>query len=233
MFRPSLAGCGVSRPTRYLGGLLAILITACSSAEQSAPGPQVSGEPIAVEGAHEHGVLRLGFAVDGARLTLDLEAPGDAVFGFEHAPGSDEERAKVRSALERLQANAGSLLALAGDVLCNVDGVEILEAPNPDADPVEHHDEGEGDHGHEDHDEAGDHDADQHEASEDHEAHDEVGHSEVRMRVVWNCTESPERNTASLKLGQLFPDAQLVDLTVITSEGQAAGRVNAQASFRF
>ena len=45
--------------------------------------------------------------------------------------------------------------------------------------------------------------------------------------------EFPERNAATLSVNTLWPDAALVDLTVITSQGQAAGRVASDAAFRF
>lgn len=160
----------------------------------------------------------MGLAVDGVRLTLDLKAPGDAVFGFEHPPESGEERAVVTEALARIQTEAGSLISLDPGLGCTVEDVEILEAPELEE---EHEDSP--------HEEARDEGAHDEEA----DSGDEHAHSEVRARVVWSCTTSPEGTLATLQVARLLPDVEFVDLTVITSGGQAAGRVDGDAAFRF
>jgi len=198
------------RATGSLGLLLpAFALFGCGGDADPSSGPRVAGAPLGVEGAHEHGVVRAGFAVDEARLTLDLEVPADAVFGFEHAPETDEERQTVRDALSRLQENAGALVSLEPDLMCEVDAIEMLEAPDADG----HEDEP----GHDDH---------------DHEAAG-VEHSEVRLAVAWRCGTTPEGTPATLQLRDVLPDAELVDLTVITSQGQAGARVAADAGFSF
>ena len=192
-------------------------IAACSPGEGATPGPVVTGEQIGVEGAHEHGVIRMGLAVDGMQISLDLLAPADAVFGFEHAPETEEERAVVTTALDRLRTSTGSVLSLPAELGCQPGDVEILEAPDVE------------DHGHE-HDEEDGHDHDEDEQAADDEEHQ---HSEVRLAMTWSCSASPEGSQASLNAGALFDDVHDVDLTVITSEGQAGARVEADASFRF
>ena len=110
MINPSGAR-GTARFARAVTAFTASLAVAgCSTSDTGEPGPRVTGAAIGVEGAHEHGVVRMGLAVDGTRLTLDMEAPGEAVFGFEHAPSSEEERSTVVQALERIRGEAGSLV---------------------------------------------------------------------------------------------------------------------------
>lgn len=218
---------GLPRLVRCAGSagvfLTTLALAGCTSEADSASGPRVEGGAVGVDGAHEHGVVRAGFAVDRARLTLDLEVPGDAVFGFEHAPASDEERRTVVEALARLQENAGRLVAFGSDVRCAVDSVEVLEAPDLDESTHE-------EYGHEHDDDAG------HEGDGAHSDDPEAAgteHSEVRMTVVWSCSASPEGIPATLQFRDVLPDAELVDLTVITSQGQAGGRVAADAAFSF
>lgn len=196
--------------------LFAVALAGCSGAGDATPGPVVDGAAIGVEGAHEHGVVRMGLAVDGRRLSLDLEAPADAVFGFEHAPTSDEERMVVAEALSRVRVEIGGVINLPVELSCEVEQVDVPEAPDHD----EHADEDgpDEDHAHDD---------------EDHSDEGDNAHSEVRVAVSWMCAESPERNAATLSVNTLWPDAALVDLTVITSQGQAAGRVASDAAFRF
>jgi Protein of unknown function (DUF2796) len=54
--------------------------------------------------AHEHGAARLDVALDGSTLTLQLQTPLDALFGFERAPRNDAERKLVDAAIARLRA---------------------------------------------------------------------------------------------------------------------------------
>lgn len=209
--------------------LACLVLTACSGEGEVAPGPHVEGAAIGVEGAHEHGVVRMGFAVDAWTLTLNVQAPADAVFGFEHAPTTDEEWGMVSQALTRLRADAGALVALSDELRCDVERVEVVDAPEMEG--ADHDDDGdEHDHEaeHEDHDHEAEHEDDDH----DHEA--EGGqHSEVRFTVVWTCAVSPEGTPATLRLRDVLPDVAVVDLTVITSQGQAGARVAADAAFRF
>ncbi|HEY7378118.1 MAG TPA: DUF2796 domain-containing protein [Steroidobacteraceae bacterium] len=53
---------------------------------------------------HEHGRAFLNVAIDGTRLTLELDTPAINVLGFEHAPHSDAERQAVDRALGWLQS---------------------------------------------------------------------------------------------------------------------------------
>jgi len=53
--------------------------------------------------AHVHGVGHLAIAIDSdGQLQAELVAPGDSVFGFEHAPQTADDRATVEQARARL-----------------------------------------------------------------------------------------------------------------------------------
>ncbi|WP_166363197.1 DUF2796 domain-containing protein [Pseudomonas akapageensis] len=92
-------------------------------------------------GAHEHGVARLNAALDDTSLELELESPAMNLVGFEHAVGSDDDKARVAATRARLEQplNLFNLPAAAG---CSVVKQE-LESPlfgdKPAAD--EDHDE--------------------------------------------------------------------------------------------
>ena len=184
-----------------------LLFVACgdSPSPDRAP-PLVEGERLGTAGAHEHGIARLGLAVDGTRLTIDLQLPAESVFGFEHTPRSAEERATVAEALDRLRTGGARLLAFPDEVTCALDSAEV-EAP-----------EGmEGD-----------------DAGEDQHFHDDEGtqHEEVHLLASLTCSREPI-GPASLRLVDLLPDVVQVDLTVFTAAGEATGRVAPDASFRF
>lgn len=62
----------------------------------------VGGWPLAghAQHAHVHGAARLGVAVDGATLLVDLDAPLESLVGFEHEPRT----ARQREAMTVMQA---------------------------------------------------------------------------------------------------------------------------------
>lgn len=53
--------------------------------------------------AHEHGAVRLDIAVETDKLSLQMEAPLDALLGFERAPRTEAERKRVDATIARLK----------------------------------------------------------------------------------------------------------------------------------
>ena len=192
-------------------------LAGCSSGNEQDSGPTVEGDPVGTLGAHEHGVVRMGLAVDDQRMSLDIEVPAATVFGFEHNPETEEEIRVVSEAMETLRTRVGEVIAVSSELACELEDVEVVSAPEVDEEHSHSEDE---EHAHSDDEE--------HSHSEGEDAH-----SEVRVSVSWFCAQSVEGTDATLSLSSLWPDAELVDLTVITSMGQAAGRVAADASFSF
>ena len=196
-------GIGLSRLVVFtiltLGG--------CSSGNERGSGPLVEGDLVGVAGAHEHGVVRIGLAVDDRMVSMDLEVPAATVFGFEHAPKTEDELEMVSEGLAALRARVGEIIAISPEFGCELEDFEVVDAP----------------------------DVEESEGAEDEHAHseDEHAHSEIRVAVSWSCVQSIEASSATLRLGSLWPEVALVDLTVMTSRGQAAGRVGADASFSF
>ena len=206
-------------------------LAGCSSGNEQDSGPTVEGDPVGTLGAHEHGVVRMGLAVDDQRMSLDIEVPAATVFGFEHNPETEEEIRVVSEAMETLRTRVGEVIAVSSELACELEDVEVVSAPEVD----EEHSHSEDEDAHSD-DEEHSHseDEDAHSDDEEHShSEGEDAHSEVRVSVSWFCAQSVEGTDATLSLSSLWPDAELVDLTVITSMGQAAGRVAADASFSF
>ena len=196
-----------------------LLCVACGDSSPPLPEPPVvEGERLGTAGAHEHGIARLGLAVDGTRLTVDLELPAESVFGFERAPSSAEEQAMVAEALVRLETGSARLIAIADGSTCTLESAEVQAPEGADGDHAEEDHEDES-HEHEDHE-------DEALEDEDHQ------HADVRLLASLTCSSEPA-GPASLRVADLLPDVVQVDLMVITAAGEAAGRVAPDASFRF
>lgn len=223
---PSLVRSPASRSLAVVAAVSLAMVGACTGSDAAASGPpQVEGDAIGVAGAHEHGVVRLGLAVDGTEVTLAGEAPADALFGFERAPETDEERALVAERLQLLRGDAGSLVSFPESNRCYVDAISVNAPDAFPADAAGSHDHGDqADH---EHDEAG------HDHGEDDHDHEAGEHLEIELTIRWSCGISPEGYPATLQLSRLIPEAELVDLTVVTSRGSGAARVGTEADFRF
>jgi len=67
--------------------------------------------------AHEHGVSTLKLAQENQTFLFELEAPGNDIVGFEHAPENDAQRADVKSALSQF-AKPESMFVLPAEAEC-------------------------------------------------------------------------------------------------------------------
>ncbi len=78
--------------------------------------------------AHQHGVAHLDVAVDGLRVSLELDTPLDNLIGFERAPRTEAERDKANAAVAKLRLGE-TLFRIDPAALCTLDKVELRSAP--------------------------------------------------------------------------------------------------------
>jgi hypothetical protein len=75
-------------------------------------------------GKHEHGMVKLDVAVEGAKLTLHLDAPLDSLLGFEHSPRTDGQR-KAADALLQQMKNPQAVAAPDPQAQCALTGSSV------------------------------------------------------------------------------------------------------------
>ncbi|ULT71451.1 DUF2796 domain-containing protein [Pseudomonas sp. BC42] len=165
-------------------------------------------------GAHEHGVARLNAVLDGQALELELESPAMNLVGFEHAPSTDADKAKVAAARAQLEQPL-ALFSLPKAAACVVAKQELqspLFGDKPDAD----------DHDDDDHDEEA-------KGANGHEHHHE--HSEIHAHYQFTCAKPDALK--SLDLGQIFktfPATQKIQVQLISPSGQQGVEATAKAA---
>ena len=168
--------------------------------------------------AHEHGVGTLNIAIEGTTIAMAFEAPGADIVGFEYAAESDADL----SAIDAAVATLGAPLDLF--VMPDAAGCTVVEAhaelESEDAHD-EHADEAHEDHADEGHDDPGD---------EDHaDDAEEAGHAEFHAEYALNC-ESPDALTViTFAYFEAFPNAQEVEVQIITASGAQAFEVERDA----
>lgn len=161
--------------------------------------------------AHEHGVGTLNIAIEGTTVAMAFEAPGADIVGFEYAATSDADLSAIEAAVAKL----GAPLDLF--VMPDAAGCSVVEAQA----------ELEGEEGHDDH---GEEHHDDH-TDEEHEDHaDEAGHTEFHAEYALNCDKPDALTEITFAYFEAFPNAQEVEVQIITSSGSQAFEVERDTS---
>jgi len=164
-----------------------------------------SPAPLLAAEAHVHGQANLGVAIDGETLTLMLESPTDSLVGFEHAPGSDLERAAVARMKETLE-QADKLFLPTAAAECRLASVELHSLLLDGEDGPEPAHEA----GHED---------------DEHEGHE--GHADLDGDFTFRCAHPEQLHDLEVRLFDAFPRLKKVKVAVVAPQGQKAADLTA------
>lgn len=173
--------------------------------------------------AHEHGVGTLDIAIEGRTVGMAFEAPGADIVGFEYAATSDADLATIAQALATLGAPL-DLFVMPDAAGCTVvDAKAELEGEDGHGAHDEHHDD-------DDHEEHAEHDHDDHGHDDDHADHaDDAGHTAFHATYRLTC-DTPDALTAiNFAYFETFPNAQEVEVQIITGSGAQAFEVERAA----
>jgi hypothetical protein len=163
-------------------------------------------------GPHVHGQGTLNIALEGSRLSMEFEAPGMDIVGFEHSPSTPGQKSTLDNAEKQLKAPR-TLLQLPVSAGCTVADAKVtIEGKLGGNDAGDDHD-----HGAEDHDHADDDD-------HDHDGHHE--HSAFHAEYAFDCKTPASLTTIAFDYFKHFAGAQKLDVTVITPKGQSSFQVN-------
>ena len=162
-------------------------------------------------GAHEHGRGTLNIALDGTRLTMELEAPGADIVGFEHKARTQKQKAAVEKAEEQLGAPQ-ALFQLPAAAGCEFEASSV----SLDGDGHYHNGSEAKDHGHA-------------HGAKDHSHDDAAGHAEhssFRAEYAFNCAAPANLTSIGFEYFKVFAGAQRLDVTVITPKQQSRFEVS-------
>ena len=147
-------------------------------------------------GPHEHGRGTLNIAVEGNRVSMELEVPGMDIVGFEHAAKTSKDKTTLETAKEKLSVPL-SLFKFPVSAGCRVTEAKV---------EVE---TGEHDHG----DKEGRTDTPK-------RSEDERHHSEFHNQYSLECTSPAGITTIEFGYFNAFPGAEKLDVNLITPKGQ-------------
>lgn len=147
-------------------------------------------------GPHVHGHGTLNIAVEGTRVSMELETPGMDIVGFEHDASSADQKAVLEKAKKQL-ADPLTLFKVPAAAQC-----KLAEAK------VEIEKENDHDHDHGDKD-AGDH---------DHAA--EAGHNAFHVTYALECASPANLTSITFDYFTAFAGAKELDVSIVTDKAQ-------------
>ena len=166
--------------------------------------------------AHEHGVGELNIAIEGKTVAMELHAPGADIVGFEYEAKSDADLSAVEAAIATLSQPL-DLFVLSEAANCTV-----VKAHAALQSEDEHDDHKDDEHAHDEHD---DHKDDEH-AHVEHDDHEgEAGHTEFHAEYTLACDAPEALKQITFAYFQTFPNAQEVEVRIITTSGAQAFEV--------
>lgn len=181
--------------TKYKAGLLPVMVlAACISTSALADEHDHRQHE-----AHEHGVGLLNIALEHDALHIELESPAMNIVGFEHKPASQKQQTAVEEAITTLR-KGDRLFALNAEAGC-----KLLEADVDTALLDEHAEH-----------------ADKHREHASGKEHDEEAHADFDASYVFKCRHAATLNTIDVKLFQLFPGTEELEVQLLTDKGQTA-----------
>jgi hypothetical protein len=163
-------------------------------------------------GPHEHGHGWLNIAIEGKRLSMELEVPGADIVGFEHEASTSEQKTAVEKAKATL-ADGLSIFRLPAAAGCKlVDAKVTIQAENE-------HDHADAEHK----------DQAKHEGGEEHHHH-----SEFHVTYALDCATPAQITGIDFKYFDAFAGAQELDINLVTEKGQSHYEVTrAQPALKF
>lgn len=147
-------------------------------------------------GAHEHGRGTLNIAMEGTRVSMELEVPGADIVGFEHAAKTRKQKAAVAEAKKQLSAPQ-ALFVLPASAGCVVKEAKVAV-------------------------EGQEHSHDDAKAKDGKKAadHKEKEHSEFHATYAFECKAPANITSIEFAYFRVFSGAQKLDVNVATSKGQ-------------
>lgn len=178
--------------------LVAIAVAAAAAA------PSYAEEAHRELGAHVHGRGTLNIAVENTRVSIELEAPGMDIVGFEHEASSAEQKAAVSKAKKAL-GDPLSLFKLPATAACKLADAKT----DVETEGAHDHDHGDKNDKHADHD---------HDDGHDHDDH--AGHTAFHVTYAIDCAKPENLTLITFDYFKAFAGAEALDVSVVTDKAQ-------------
>jgi hypothetical protein len=163
-------------------------------------------EPHRQLGAHEHGRGTLNIAVEGDKMTLELETPGMDIVGFEHAAKSRGDREAVEKAKVQLMRPL-TLFNMPAAAGCRVIEANVKVEV--------------GEHDHDAKEEPGHGSSESSKGERRNAEAESEGHSAFHAEYTLECASVSNITAIEFGYFRVFSGAEKLDVSIITSKSQS------------
>lgn len=172
----------------------------------AAAAPSVAEEAHRELGPHVHGHGTVNIAIENTRVSIELEAPGMDIVGFEHEANSTDQKAALAKSKAQL-ADPLSLFKVPAAAKC-----KLAEAKTEIETEAEH----DHDHGAEKGDENAEHDHD----GDGHDHVDHAGHTTFHVTYAIDCAVPEKLTSITFDYFNVFAGAKELDVSIVTARAQ-------------
>jgi hypothetical protein len=166
-------------------------------------------------GAHVHGIATLNLALEGREVHVEFDSPAANIVGFEHAPSSKADHAKLDKAISMLK-DGDRLFRFNATAGCKLEEASVASGLL-DAEGHEHA----GDHDHENKD---GHAHDKH----DHE-HEGETHADIEAAYHFECRRPDKLTQLTVEIFEAFPGTGMLKVQYVIENKQGAAELTPAA----
>ncbi len=142
-------------------------------------------------GVHIHSKSTVNLAIEGDQLVIELDSPTMNLFGFEHPPRTDAQRAAVEDARKQL-ADGAKLFQTNPEARCELISAQVrltLEEP-------------------------------QHTHGHDHGHDDDEHHADAHVDYSFKCAEPEQLSSIQVGFFEVFPMTERLRVQVVSENAQ-------------
>lgn len=153
--------------------------------------------------AHEHGVAAVNVVGEGNSVTVQLQAPSESIYGFEHEAKNESDIKKRDAAIEKLKANASSIFVLDAALGCKISSTDIKPFVTDNKEKNE----------------------DKSKNQKEHNHHKEGTHSEVHATIKFDCSKPVAGSKLGFAARKHFKSLRTLKIQVLSGEKQEGATI--------
>ena len=157
------------------------------------------GNTAIAEKVHVHGVANMFIAIEGNKVSVEMESPAGNILGFEHAPSTSEQQQILEESLARLSQHSAVVTFTEANCQQVKQSIESPFAVQAHHSKEHDHDEHKHDHDKHKH----DHDEHKHDHGEHKGSHNDT-HSDFHLSYTLNCPNAEAMAGANITAFQSF-----------------------------
>jgi hypothetical protein len=162
-------------------------------------------------GAHEHGSIKVGIAIEGNTAEIDIDGPAESFLGFEYAPKTSKEKKVFTEAQIRWTKNLESMIAFDKQLNCKVTQASFEQEEEIEKVKT---------------------DKASHSKTKDSSKKESGIHSDIEAKAKVSCKSNISGSQLTVSLKKIFKNIKKLSVEVIGTETKSIEITQAVQSFK-